>query len=142
MNRNSYTQLKVLTGQLQKGVYRIQKSGLGTQCCILSEGGDCPMQISHACIQTNLGLTTRCLKRYKHEHVNHSEKAQASGDVHTNIIEGFWSFTKRSICGVYHSVSDKHLQGYLNEHTWIYNHRDDSYSQFVTLLLRAARTEA
>ena len=75
---------------------------------------------------------------FRHDRVNHSEKVYVSGDVHTNTIEGFWSHTKRGIGGIYHSVSAKHLQGYLNEYAWRYNHRDDGYSQFVTLLLRAA----
>ena len=60
-----------------------------------------------------------------------------SGTVHTNTIEGFWSLTKRGIGGVYHAVSAKHLQGYLNEYAWRYNHRDDLRSQFLTLMLRA-----
>ncbi len=32
---------------------------------------------------------------------------------------------KRGIGGVYHSVSQKHLQGYLNEYAWRYNFRDE-----------------
>jgi len=37
------------------------------------------------------------------------------------------------------SNEPKHLQGYLNEYAWRYNHRKDGRSQFETLLLRAAR---
>ena len=62
-----------------------------------------------------------------------------SGDVHTNTIEGFWSLMKHGIGGVYHAVSAKHLQGYLNEYAWRYNHRADERAQFETLLLRSAR---
>ena len=58
-----------------------------------------------------------------------------SGDVHTNTIEGFWSLVKRGIGGVYHAVSKKHLQGYLNEYAWRYNHRADGKAQFERLLL-------
>ncbi|MFH1140170.1 MAG: IS1595 family transposase [Chloroflexota bacterium] len=75
---------------------------------------------------------------YRHGTVNHSEEVWVSGDVHTNTIEGFWSLTKRGIGGVYHSVSAKHLQGYLNEYAWRYNHRDGQ-AQFEVLLDRAAR---
>lgn len=74
----------------------------------------------------------------KHRAVNHAEDVWVSGDVHTNTIEGFWSLTKRGIGGVHHSVSAKHLQGYLNEYAWRYNHRNDKNAQFETLLLRAA----
>jgi len=53
---------------------------------------------------------------YQHDRVNHSEQVYVSGDVHVNTIEGFWSLVKRGVDGVYHSVSAKHLQGYLNEY--------------------------
>lgn len=75
---------------------------------------------------------------YNHKRINHMEKVYVSGEVHTNTIEGFWSLVKRGINGVFHSVSAKHLQGYLNEYAWRYNHRDDGQAKFQTLLLRAA----
>jgi transposase len=75
---------------------------------------------------------------YHHERVNHSEAVYVSGDVHTNTIEGFWALTKNGIRGVYHAVSAKHLQGYLNEYAWRYSHRHDSVPMVETLLLRAA----
>lgn len=61
---------------------------------------------------------------YEHRRVNHSAKVYVSGDVHTNTIEGFWALTKRGIGGVYHSVSEKYLQTYLDEYAFRYNHRD------------------
>ena len=75
---------------------------------------------------------------YHHERINHSEKVYVSGDVHTNTIEGFWSLTKRGISGVYHSVSAKHLQGYLNEYAWRYSNRERGITLFELVLLRAA----
>ncbi len=77
-------------------------------------------------------------KGYPHKRIQHSEQVYVSGDVHTNTIEGFWSLTKRGIGGVYHAVSAKHLQGYLNEYAWRYSHRDDGQAMFETLLDRAA----
>jgi transposase-like protein len=77
-------------------------------------------------------------KGYHHRRVQHSEKVYVSGDVHTNTIEGFWSLVKRGLGGVYHSVSAKYLDGYLNEYAWRYNHREDGKAQFASLLLRAA----
>jgi transposase len=77
---------------------------------------------------------------YFHRRVQHSEKVYVSGNVHTNTIEGFWSLVKRGIGGVYHSVSAKHLQGYLNEYAWRYNRRDDARAQFDSLLLRVTRS--
>ncbi len=75
---------------------------------------------------------------YEHRRIHHREKIYVSGDVHTNTIEGFWSLVKRGIDGVYHAVSAKHLQGYLNEYAWRYSHRADDRATFETLLLRAA----
>lgn len=59
---------------------------------------------------------------FVHFKVDHS-KEFASGDIHTNNIEGFWSNLKRGIIGIYHSVSVKYLQNYVNEFTFRYNHR-------------------
>ena len=80
------------------------------------------------------------LKRsvYHHRRIHHAEKVYVSGAIHTNTIEGFRSLMKRGINGVYHAVSAKHLQGYLNEYTFRYNHRSKAEVQFKKLLLRAA----
>ena len=76
---------------------------------------------------------------YGHKRVHHAAKVYVEGDVHVNSLEGFWSLVKRGIGGVYHSVSSKHLQSYLSEYAWRYNHRNDGQASFRTLLLRAAR---
>jgi transposase-like protein len=68
---------------------------------------------------------------YRHDRVHHAQEIYVAGDVHTNTIEGFWSLLKRGIGGVYHSVSSKHLQGYLNEYAFRYNHRKDEQPMFL-----------
>jgi hypothetical protein len=60
------------------------------------------------------------------------------GDVHTNTIEGFWSLIKRGIGGVYHSVSKKYLQTYLDEYSFRYNRRNGDQPMFTSLLERTA----
>jgi len=77
---------------------------------------------------------------YEHRRIRHNENVYVSGDIHTNTVEGFWSIVKRGISGVYHAVSAKHLQGYLNEYAWRYNHRDRKRAMFEVLLLRATRS--
>jgi len=77
---------------------------------------------------------------YDHRRIRHDENVYVSGDIHTNTVEGFWSIVKRGISGVYHAVSAKHLQGYLNEYAWRYNHRDRKRAMFEVLLLRATRS--
>jgi transposase-like protein len=80
------------------------------------------------------------LKRdgYQHNRIHHAEEVYVAGDVHTNTIDGFWSLLKRGIGGVYHSVSAKHLQGYLDEYAFRYNHRKDERPMFNTMLSRVS----
>jgi transposase len=75
---------------------------------------------------------------YQHHRINHTERVYVEGDVHTQTIEGFFSLVKNGIRGVYHSVSPKWLQSYLNEYAWRYNHRDDPRAMFERLLQRSA----
>jgi transposase-like protein len=62
-------------------------------------------------------------KGYQHSRVPHSLKVYVDGDVHTQTIEGFWALLKGGLSGVYHSVSTKHLQAYLDEFVFRYNNR-------------------
>lgn len=73
---------------------------------------------------------------FEHDYIQHGIKEYVRGEVHTNTIEGFWSQLKRSIHGTYHSVSPKHLQFYVDEFAWRYNHRASSASIFHLLLQR------
>jgi transposase-like protein len=75
---------------------------------------------------------------YQHKRINHLARIYVDGDVHTQTIEGFWSLLKRGIGGVYHAVSAKHLQNYLNEYAFRYNHRSDGLPMFKTLLSQNA----
>lgn len=58
-----------------------------------------------------------------HEVVNHGRKEYVRGDVHTNNIESFWAILKRGIHGIYHQVSRKHLDRYVDEFEFRWNHR-------------------
>jgi transposase len=87
------------------------------------------------CIYDDLG---RHRNEYMHRRINHSAKVYVMGDVHTNTIEGFWSLVKRGIGGVYHQVSQKYLQTYLNEYSFRYNRRDQGNLIFKAFLERVA----
>jgi transposase len=78
----------------------------------------------------------------KHKRINHSAKVYVIGNIHTNTIEGFWSLVKRGIGGVYHQVSQKYLQSYLDEYSFRYNRRDQGNLIFNAFLGRVAERAA
>lgn len=78
---------------------------------------------------------------YEHAWVDHKAKEYARGEVHTQTIEGFWSTMKRGIDGVYHCVSRKWLQSYVDEYAFRYNHRKGD-DPFRVLLARASSPQA
>lgn len=58
-----------------------------------------------------------------HESVNHSAKEYARGDVTTNTVESSFAILKRGLYGTFHNVSEQHLQRYVNEFDFRWNHR-------------------
>ena len=58
-----------------------------------------------------------------HESVNHTAKEYARGDVTANTVEASFAILKRGLYGTYHSVSEKHLQRYINEFVFRWNNR-------------------
>ena len=52
---------------------------------------------------------------FDHESVRHSVGEYVRDMAHTNGIESFWSMLKRAHKGVYHKISPKHLQRYIDE---------------------------
>jgi transposase-like protein len=75
---------------------------------------------------------------FTHKKVNHREKEYVRYEdikVHTNSIEGFWNILKKQLDGIHHSVSQKHLQRYVNESSFRYNNRksfqDEKFDKVV-----------
>ena len=60
---------------------------------------------------------------FYHNTVQHQIKEYVRGDCHTNGIESFWALFKRGYNGVYHQMSRKHLQRYVNEFTFRFNRK-------------------
>ena len=52
---------------------------------------------------------------FDHASVRHSVGEFVNGMAHTNGIESFWAMLKRAHKGVYHKMSAKHLQRYVDE---------------------------
>jgi len=91
-------------------------------------------EIDRVCV-TNLGVVQRIYTdeagRFKflskfglHQTVNHWLN-YAKGKVHVNHVENAWSLFKRGLIGVYHHVSAKHLQEYLDEFAFRDSHRKE-----------------
>src|SRR5271170_6294838 len=76
---------------------------------------------------------------YQHRRIHHAAKVYVMGDIHTNTVEGFWSLIKRGIGGVYHSVSQKYLQNYLDEYAFRYNRRDQGNLIFKSILEQVSK---
>jgi hypothetical protein len=60
-----------------------------------------------------------------HGIVDHRSHEYVKDDVYfTNTIEGAFSLFDRMVIGIYHSISGKHMQKYLNEHSFRYNSKE------------------
>ena len=71
----------------------------------------------------NAGYKGLVKKNYGHESVNHSAGEYIKGQARTNGVESFWSMLKRGHTGIYHKMSKKHLQRYIDEYAGRYNIR-------------------
>ena len=61
---------------------------------------------------------------YTHAIVRHGQGEYAVGDTCTNTIEGFWAQFRRMVYGVYHFISRKYLQRYIDEEVYRWNTKE------------------
>ena len=71
-----------------------------------------------------------------HETVIHSHKQYADPDTgaHVNTAEALISQMQRAIIGVYYNLGAEHLQRYLNEVLWRWNHRQPGGERTVVTI--------
>ena len=71
--------------------------------------------------------------------VNHEVEFSKGDGKHTNGIESFWAIVKRGVYGIYHHVSVKHMQTYMDEFCFRMNHRkvEDGFANLVRLSVAA-----
>lgn len=74
-------------------------------------------------------------KLFGHSVIKHNANEYVNGDCHTNTLEGFWSLLKRGVVGIYHSMSNKHLQKYVDEFVFRYNTRTLTEADRFNLML-------
>jgi len=71
-----------------------------------------------------------------HGVIKHAIEEYKRGHICTNTIEGFFSQLKRMISGTHIHVSGQHLQKYLDEAVFRYNHRFADVDMFGCLVLK------
>jgi transposase-like protein len=77
---------------------------------------------------------------YEHGSVNHAGRVYAEGDTSTNGVENFWSLLKRGITGIYHHASQKHINKYIQEYVFRFNHRKSTTKQRMETLILHSQT--
>ena len=70
-----------------------------------------------------------------HGFTKHSKKQYAVGDVHSNTVESSFSLLKRGLIGTFHHVGEQHLQRYVTEFDFRWNHRKTTDRQRSDALL-------
>ena len=76
---------------------------------------------------------------FPHQTVRHSRGEYVLGDVHTQGIESHWSTLKRAHKGVFHKLSAKHLNRYVQEFSARHNVRELDTSAQIDSLLQGMR---
>ena len=67
----------------------------------------------------------------------HSISEYVNGQAYTNGIESFWALLKRGYHGIYHHMSEQHLDRYVNEFSGRHNNRDlDTMEQMDVIAQR------
>ena len=77
-----------------------------------------------ATVYTYDAAAYRGMRGVEHEAVRHGVGQYVRDQAHTNGIESFWSMLKRGYHGVYHKMSAKHLQRYVDEYAGRHNIRN------------------
>ncbi len=93
--------------------------------------------ISALQLQRKIGVTYKTAWRMLHQIVQlwvmHHKRVLRYN--HTNTIESFWATLKRGVYGIYHHVSVKHMQAYVDEFCFRYNNR--GLNMFDMVLMQA-----
>jgi transposase-like protein len=76
---------------------------------------------------------------YQHEKVRHDlGQYVRDGLIHTNRAESFWAIFKRGYAGIYHWMSRKHLQRYVNEFACRFNSREQDFADVFSSMVGSA----
>lgn len=73
---------------------------------------------------------------YEIQQMNHKNKEYVRGENHTNNLEAYFSIFKRGMQGIYQHCSTTHLNKYLSEFDFRFNHKDISDFERFNILLK------
>jgi transposase-like protein len=78
----------------------------------------------------------RLAKWFDHQRVSHKEGQYVrDGVIHTNTAESFWALFKRGYIGIYHWMSRKHMQRYVDEFAFRFNTRATNFVDVFSLMV-------
>jgi transposase-like protein len=79
-------------------------------------------------------------KFFPHKFVEHLKGEYVrDGVIHTQTVDSFWALFKRGFHGIYHHMSRKHLQRYVDESTFRFNRRENKMeSVYADAIARVA----
>ena len=108
VDRNGPARSFHVSAATKKDVLPIVRANLDKEARVVTDGS---------------GLYYDLDEEYTHAFVDHSKGQWGRGEIHTNTIEGFFSIFKRGMRGIYQHCGEQHLQRYLFEFDFRYNHR-------------------
>jgi len=73
---------------------------------------------------------------FRHKVIKHRNEFSRGRGIHTNGIEGHWARIKRCRYGIYHYISLKYLQMYINENSFRQNHLNLNSVKIFNKLLK------
>jgi len=80
---------------------------------------------------------------YQHEKVRHTlGEYVRNGLIHTNGTESFWALFKRGYIGIYHWMSPKHMQRYVDEFACRFNTREQPFADVFASMVSSASDSA
>lgn len=109
IERNGLVITKHISSEVKKEIYPVVKERVLSNSIIVTDTAKVYNKLNSMVINPQ---------------VNHRKDEYVRGEWYTNTVEGFFSLLKRSIYGIYHQVSPKHLQRYCNETSYRYNTRN------------------
>ena len=117
--RGGFLRMMILEGLKARDIKRVIAPNLGEVQEIYSDAA------SRLFFLTEFG---------RHETVAHVYEEYIVDEAHVNTIENAWSLFKRGLTGMYHHVSAKYLQDYLDEFAFRYSHRYEKEKLFNLVL--------